>query len=150
MRCLSVILLGVAAVLACWLSYHSAVDAIEGFGIQRRWKPLDRPYSAYVTGFADRGGVRAKVTALVVEIRFADGTKKQFTSSRSGTLHLVDVGSAVRVLANTVQLFGRPFEAYEIDSAFELWIKDALWAFGVAGFVIGIPLWVFRPLRFKR
>jgi hypothetical protein len=143
-------LLVIAAALAGWLFYRSVSGVIEGVRIQRQWMPLRVPYTAHVIGHADRGGVKAKVTALTVEIRFGDGTKKQFTSSRSGSLHLLGIGDEVRLLTRTTQMFGRSWDVYEIDSSFELWVKDLLWAIGVLCFVIGVPLWTIRPLKWRR
>jgi hypothetical protein len=148
-RCLATIFLLIAAALVLWLFYSCVSDLIEGVGIQRHWKALRVPYTAHVIGLVDRGGVKAKDTALAVEIRFADGTKKQFISSRCGSLHLLGVGSEVRVLTNTTQMFGQSWDIYEIDSSFELWVKDLLWATSILCFVIGIPLWVFRPLGWR-
>jgi hypothetical protein len=140
----------VALTMTGWLFYLSVANAFEGIGIQRHWKPIARPYSAHVVAFADRGGVRVKTTAPVVEIRFLDGMVARFTSSRSGSLHLFRIGSKVSVLTDTDQLFERPRERYEIDSVFELWVKDVICALGIVIVVIGTPLWVYRPLRFRR
>lgn len=150
MRHVATAFLLIAATLIGWFFYRCISGVIEGVNIQRHWTPLRVPYSARVKGFADRGGVKAKSTALIIEIRFADGTVREFTSSRSGSLHLLGVGDEVHVLTNTTQMFDRSWNVYEVDSSFELWVKDLLWAFGIVCFVVGVPLWTFRPLRWRR
>ena len=151
MRTLPIVIIGIGVAIMLWVAFSEFRLAFDGFRIAREWRPLSPPYEAHVIGFADRGGVRTKVTAPTVAIRFPDGSKKEFTSSRSGAFHLLGVLHPVQVLTRKEAMFGQQSDVYEIDNSFHLWIKDAIFGAAVIGLLIGIPFFAFfRPFRFMR
>lgn len=149
-RAIYILLFSFSVLLYGWAIYLGFSDTLSGLAIGNEWRPLARNYTARVVALADRGGVRVRSTSLVVEIRFADGSTKRFTSSRSGSLHLLGIGDRVRVLTSTAEVAGFPIESFEIDSAFELWVKDILFVLGVVTLPLALVAWIYRPLRFRR
>jgi hypothetical protein len=133
-----------------WFTFSTWSRAYDGYCIERDWRPPPQPYTARVVGFPIWGvGRRERIPT--VRITFAGGKVAEFNSSRRGNY---SEGDEVAVLTTPMEsvlkvggdvLVRRPYNAYEIDSAFHLWIRDALYGLFFLGIAVGSPIVGFMP-----
>jgi hypothetical protein len=149
------ILLAVFSVFFClgmlWMTYSSWSQAYDGYRIQRDWHVPATPYTARVVGFPIWGRERRE-SIPTVRITFSDGRTAQFNSSRRGRYSEGDVVAVLTTRGQRPVWLGEngvqtaPYDIYEIDSAYLLWARDALYGVFFLLLALSSPVWGFSGL----